>query len=166
MRGDDDVEHLRAIEELKYRYVRGLDLKDWDLFASTLAEDATASYSGGVVALSGRDAIVKYMRDNLGIETRITSHKVHHPEITLNDDGTASGVWALEDLVIDLDAGIRIEGCAYYDDSYVLNDGAWLIQATGYRRVYETLEPRTEGSVLTASWWATQGRSKLAPPPG
>lgn len=162
---DQDLSQVRAIEELKYRYMRGVDLKDWDVLSSTLAEDATASYSGGVVTLSGRDAIVKYMRDNLGSDTRITSHKVHHPEITLNEDGTASGVWALEDAVIDLDAGIRIEGAAYYDDLYVLKDGAWLIQATGYRRVYEALEPRSEGWVLTASWWSTQGMSKLAPPP-
>ena len=162
---DHDLSQVRAIEELKYRYLRGVDLKDWDVLSSTLAEDATASYSGGVVTLSGRDAIVKYMRDNLGSETRITSHKVHHPEITLSEDGTASGVWALEDVVIDLDDGIRIKGAAYYDDRYVLKDGAWLIQATGYRRVYEVLEPRGEGSVLTASWWSTQGMSKLAPPP-
>lgn len=163
--GGDRLLQVRAIEELKYRYFRGLDLKDWDLFASTLAEDATAAYSGGALTLSGRDAIVKYMRDNLGTENRITSHKVHHPEITVNDDGTASGVWGLEDIVLDLDAGIRIEGVAYYDDRYVLRDGAWLIHATGYRRVYEVLEPRVEGSVLTASWWATDGRSKLAPQP-
>lgn len=163
--GGDRLSEVRAIEELKYRYFRGLDLKDWDLFASTLAEDATAAYSGGALTLTGRDAIVKYMRDNLGTENRITSHKVHHPEITVNDDGTASGVWGLEDVVLDLDAGIRIEGVAYYDDRYVLRDGSWLIQATGYRRVYEVLEPRAEGSVLTASWWATDGRSNLAPQP-
>lgn len=162
---DRDLSQIREIEELKYRYLRAVDLKDWDLLASTLADDAKASYSGGVVTLVGRDAIVKYMRDNLGGESRITSHKVHHPEITFNEDGTASGVWALEDLVIDLDAGILIRGAAYYDDRYALKGGTWLIQMTGYRRVYETLEPRADGSVLTASWWATDGRSKLAPPP-
>lgn len=165
MTRDDGLAQIRAIEELKYRYLRGVDLKDWDLLASTLAEDATASYSGGVVTLSGRNAIVKYMRDNLGSETRLTSHKVHHPEIALGDDGTASGTWALEDLVLDLDTGARIEGSAYYEDRYVRNDTGWLIQATGYRRVYEVLEPRAEGSALTASWWSTQGMSKLAPPP-
>ena len=161
---DHDWSQVRAIEELKFRYVRGVDLKDWDLLASTLAEDARASYSGGVLTLSGRDAIVKYMSDNLGTENRLTSHKVHHPEITVNDDGTASGVWALEDVVLDLDSGMRIEGSAYYDDRYVLKDGAWLIQLTGYRRVYEVLESRPESSMLTASWWSTAGRSKLAPP--
>ena len=163
--GVGDWAHVRAIEELKYRYIRAVDLKDWDLLTSTLTDDAIASYSGGVVTLSGRDAIVKYLRDNLGSETRITSHKVHHPEIALNGDGSASGVWALEDVVLDLDSGFRIEGAAYYHDCYVLTDGAWLIRVTGYRLVYEVLEPRNETSALTASWWSTEGRSTLAPPP-
>ena len=35
--GGDRLLQVRAIEELKYRYFRGLDLKDWALFASTLA---------------------------------------------------------------------------------------------------------------------------------
>jgi len=161
----DTLLQVRAIEELKYRYLRGVDLKDWDVLASTLADDAVASYGGGVATLSGRDAIMKYLRDNLGPETRLTSHKVHHPEITIGDGDTASGTWALEDVVIDLDAGVRIEGSAFYDDRYVRKDGVWLIRETGYRRVYEVLEPRGEDSTLTAGWWSTQGRSKLTPPP-
>ncbi len=165
MSHDRDLAQIRAIEELKYRYVRGVDLKDWDLLAATLAHDAKASYSGGVLTLSGRDAIVKYMRDNLGSETRLTSHKVHHPEISVSHDGTASGVWALEDVVLDLDTGVRIVGSAYYEDAYVRTDSGWLIQSTGYRRVYEVLEPQVDGSTLTASWWSTDGRSNLAPPP-
>jgi hypothetical protein len=42
-------------------------------------------------------------------------------------------------------------------------DGRWLIKRTSYRRVFEELQPRgnVEGLQLTASWWATDGKSKL-----
>ena len=48
-------------------------------------------------------------------------------------------------------------------DEYVKRDDRWLIKRTSYRRVYEELQPRgnVEGLSLTASWWATDGKSKL-----
>src|ERR1044072_4734357 len=43
----DDLLTLRAIEQLKYRYLRTLDLKDWDAFAEVFEPDATGSYGAG-----------------------------------------------------------------------------------------------------------------------
>lgn len=36
----------RELEQLKYRYIRGIDTKDWDLVADTLCEDVVGSGAG------------------------------------------------------------------------------------------------------------------------
>lgn len=152
----------RAIAQLKYRYVRSLDTKDWDELVSLLTEDATASYGGGAYQRRGRDAIMEFLTTNMGSETLHTAHRVGQPEISVTGD-TAEGRWALTDTVIDMSLGIFISGAAFYEDTYVREDDAWLISSTGYRRLYEYLVPiaAMENFTLTASWWATDGRSEL-----
>ena len=160
----EDLLALRAIEELKYRYVRGLDLKLWDDIATLFVDDATASFGGGAVSLTGRDAILDFYRSTMESTSMLTSHKVHQPEITLAPDRTtATAMWALDDVVVHGEYGVTIRGSAFYEDRYVLQDGRWLIAHTGYKRVYEEIYPRAsvEGLRLTAEYWATDGRSKL-----
>ena len=114
-------------------------------------------------SFEGRDAIVDFLRRSMGAETFHSSHKMHHPEIDLTGPDSAKGVWALDDVVVDTQWNITIRGASFYDDEYVKRDGKWLIKRTSYRRVYEELQPRgnVEGLSLTASWWATDGKSKL-----
>jgi len=160
----NDLVEVREIEQLKYRYLRSVDLRLWEELAACLTEHATASYGGGAVRCDGRDAIVGFLRDRL--PTRIvTSHKCHHPEIELTSPERATGRWALDDVVIDQRFDVTIRGAAYYDDRYEKVDGTWLIAHTGYRRVYEELAPRPQpgdgGPTMTAHWWDTDGRSSL-----
>lgn len=43
----EDLVDLEAIKTVKYRYLRAVDLRDWELLASVLTEDATAAYAAG-----------------------------------------------------------------------------------------------------------------------
>jgi SnoaL-like domain len=54
-----------------------------------------------------------------------------------------------------------IRGASFYDDRYVKVDDGWRIQHTGYKRVFEEIEPRSPDVRMTASWWGTDGRSSL-----
>ena len=159
----EDLVEIEQIKRLKYRYLRCLDLKRWDELAETLATDVSASYSGGANAFDGRDAVLDFLRRALGSEDILTSHKCHHPEIDLTSATTATGTWALDDVVVLQPFELTVRGAAYYEDDYVKVDGAWCIARTGYRRIYEEVEPRSadRGLALTASWWATDGRSTL-----
>ena len=74
---------LEAIKRLKYRYLRCLDQKRWDELEGCLADDATASYGGGSVVLSGRAGIMEFLRSRMGATTMLTSHRCHHPEIDI-----------------------------------------------------------------------------------
>jgi hypothetical protein len=157
----DDLVEIEQIHQLKYRYVRFIDTKRWDELAGLFTEDVTASYGGGATTLEGRPAVMEFLSTAMADEAMLTSHKVHQPEITLTGPGSATGVWALDDVVILGSLGLTVRGASFYDDRYAKVDGAWLIAHTGYRRVYEEIEPRSPDVRLTASWWATDGRSSL-----
>jgi uncharacterized protein (TIGR02246 family) len=158
-----DLQELEAIKRLKYRYLRCLDQKLWDELADCFTEDARSSYGGGRYAFEGRDAILEFLRKAMGAPSFLSSHRVHHPEIELTGPASATGVWALEDTVIETRAGITIRGAAFYTDEYVKQDGAWRIRFTGYKRTYEEVESRRDrpGLRLTASWFEGDGRSEL-----
>lgn len=162
MRPEDLVE-IEAIKRVKYRYLRCLDQKLWDELVDVLTPDCVANYSGGAYSYSGRDAIIAFLRGAMGAETFLSSHRCHHPEIDLLSPTTATGVWALDDVVIMGDLDLTVRGAAFYTDGYVKADGRWRIDSTAYRRTYEEIQTRRDvpGLRLTASWWGTDGRSEL-----
>jgi len=137
-------EQIEAIKQLKYRYIRAIDQKLWDVMESCFTPDATSSYSGGKYAFDGRDAIMKFLTESMSRATFLSSHRVHQPEIELTSPTTATGIWALEDYVIDEQHGITIHGAAFYRDEYVKVGGAWKIKHTGYERTFEEMAPRKE----------------------
>jgi len=143
------------IKELKARYFRGLDTKDWVLFAGTLTDDIEGRYSGGQLSFDGKQPLVSFMQDNLSIGTVVTMHHGHHPEITIDDNGvSASGVWYLQDMVIDLVGKTRLYGAAIYKDEYRKTNGEWLISKTGYDRTFEFVEPLGDKHIVLQSMFA------------
>ena len=125
---------VREIENLKYRYLRALDTKDWTTFASTLTEDATGNY-GESLSFGNRDELVGYMEANVGPAV-ITEHRVTHPEIEISGD-TARGRWYLQDRVIVAEFSFMLIGAAFYDDTSRRTEDGWRISSTGYDRTYE-----------------------------
>lgn len=156
----DHLLTLEDIRQLKYRYLRSVDLKAWDELAGTLAVDAVADYGtpamGDRLLLTGRNAIVTFMRENLGPQL-ISVHAAGQPEIAVTGDH-ATGRWAFTDLIIATEYRLVIQGAAYYQDEYVRGeDGAWRISRTGYERTYEaqfSLDDLPKFRI-TANRWAT-----------
>jgi len=134
------LDEIEAIKQLKYRYFRYLDTKDWDGIRETLTEDATSAYDGGKYAFEGREAIVGFLRDALGNPKVVSRHHGHHPEIELTGETSAHGVWYLEDYVLFRETNVVVRGAAFYHDAYRKIAGRWLIAATGYERTYEIVE--------------------------
>jgi SnoaL-like domain len=147
-----DHDTLEELRQLKYRYLRTLDLKQWDDFAQTLAPDVQASY-GPTLRFDGRNAVVEFMRGSLG-PAIITVHYCHHPELTVAGD-TATGIWYLQDTVLITEHRMLLRGAAFYEDTYARGrDGRWRISRTGYVRSYESVETLGESWQLTANRWA------------
>ncbi len=150
-----DLEEIEAIKRLKYKYLRCLDLKLWKEMEDCFTENATSAYGDGKYSYSGRDQILGFLRQALG-HNMISMHQVHHPEIDLTSPTTATGVWALQDLVIETNANITIRGAAFYYDEYVKVGSQWKIKHTGYQRIFE--ETLSRGDIpslqLTENRWA------------
>lgn len=162
-----DLDGLIAVHEittLKHRYMRALDQKEWAELEACLTDDATASYGGGAYELGTRAEIMTFLRDVMGRTSLLSSHRATQPEIELVSSQEATGTWALQDVVIDLEHGVTIAGAAFYSDRYRRTGQGWRISHTGYKRTYEEIFPRAsiEWLQVTADWWATGGRSGLA----
>lgn len=153
-------EEVYAIQRLKYAYCRLLDTKDFAQMCSLMTDDVTVTYGGGAITLSGREAVQDYLSNAMGSKAMLSSHLVSHPEIDVDGD-CATGRWALQDVVILEDFGMAIRGASLYEDRYVRVDGRWLIKHTGYKRLYEEIAPRPEGTRTTAAWFGSDGRSSL-----
>jgi hypothetical protein len=151
-----DLQEIEAIKRLKYKYARCLDLKLWTELEECFAPDAACAYDSGKYSYAGRGQIMEFLRNALGPRSMISSHQVHHPEIDLTSPTTATGIWALEDTVIETNSNITIHGAAFYEDEYVKIGGQWKIKSTGYQRTFEEIMSRsdTPSLQLTANRWA------------
>lgn len=126
---------LEAIRQLKARYCRLLDTKDWtgwrQLFTDDFLSDTSAS--GGKV-IKGADEFVAFTRRSL--RTQATVHQVHAPEIALTSPTTARGVWALED-VVRFGPGVNLRGYGHYTETYEKVEDQWLIASSALTRLRE-----------------------------
>lgn len=133
------------IKELKARYFRALDTKDWALFGDCLTEDVEGRYSGGQLNFDAKEPLVNFMIEHLSAATLLTMHHGHHPELEIAENNLqATGVWYLQDMVIDLESKTRLYGAAIYQDEYRVEKGQWKISKTGYFRTFEFIEPLSD----------------------
>jgi uncharacterized protein (TIGR02246 family) len=127
----DDVE---AIRQLKARYFRTMDTKDWPAMRRVFTDDAVidTKASGGIV-IAGADQFMSFLQETLSAV--ITAHYGHMPEITVTSPSTASGIWALEDMLIWPD-GSRLHGYGHYHETYEKIEGMWLIRTSTLSRLH------------------------------
>jgi hypothetical protein len=129
------ADELEAIRQLKARYCRFLDTKDVESWRGVFTGDVVvtldmaASTAGAdpmtAPALEGVDNFVPMVMG--GLEKVATMHHCHTPEIALTSDTTATGIWAMEDLLI-FDDGRELHGAGHYHETYEKQDGTWRIK--------------------------------------
>lgn len=147
----DLVEKLAAIEEIKQvkrRYWRGVDDGDPDLVRSILAKDCVLDYRDCCV---DPESGIDYMPDlNMVLRGRdswpdgtdaiakkvVTVHQGNDPDITIESEDRASGIWAFTDrLFFPEGAPIsRFVGWGRYHETYIREDGAWKLLTTRITR--------------------------------
>jgi uncharacterized protein (TIGR02246 family) len=130
----DDIE---AIKQLKARYFRTMDTKDWKGMREVFADDVVVdtSASGGDV-VCGADEFMAFLEPVL--QDAITVHHGHMPEITITSPSTAVGIWALQDLIVWPD-GTHLQGYGHYHETYELVGGEWRIKSSTLTRLHLTV---------------------------
>ncbi len=132
---ESDLVEIEEIKQLKARYCRLLDTKDWAGWRAIFADDfhSDTSEAGGKV-IDGADEFVAFTRKSL--RNQATVHQVHAPEIEVTSPTTARGVWALED-VVRFGPGVNLRGYGHYTETYEKADGRWRIKASKLTRLRE-----------------------------
>lgn len=127
----DDIE---AIRQLKARYFRTMDTKDWGEMRQVFTEDVVmdTSEAGGNVS-QGVDAFMGFLEEAL--DGAVTVHQGHMPEIELTSETTATGIWALHDVVI-WPNGMRLDGYGHYHETYAKGDDGWRIASSKLTRLH------------------------------
>ncbi len=132
---------IEQIKQLKARYFRFMDTKDWVGLPTLFTADAQADYRLAMLdpadpvppletlaehQLSGRDAVIHYIRS--GLTPLVSVHKGYMGEVELAGTDTARGVWPMTDELFMKEGPIRfIRGQGHYHETYRIEDGAWRI---------------------------------------
>jgi len=151
------IHELLIIEEirtLKAKYCYYLDLKQWDAYAELFTLDAslitdTAVSSKGqdpksMPEIRGRQALRNMVSEFLA--DAVTVHQCHTPIIEITSSTTATGIWAMEDVV--KMSGYHLQARGHYREQYAIEDGRWRIASLHLTRtMMDTLEGGPQGPV-------------------
>ena len=136
------MDDLEAIKQLKGRYCRTMDTKDWAAMRQVFTDDVTmdTTQSGGNV-VTGADEFMAFLVPTIG--EVVTVHQCHTPEIDLTSPTEAAGIWAMEDLLRFPD-GTELHGFGHYTETYRKGDGGWRIASSTLTRLRMDITPPPE----------------------
>ena len=139
---------IEAIKQLKARYFRLLDSKDWAGWRQIFTDDLVSETDTAPPQPDGShrmppahpdaDAFVAFVSNLLG--DGVTVHHGHMPEIELTGPDTARGIWAMEDIVAF--PTMALHGYGHYHEEYRKVDGAWRIARLHLTRLRVDTVPR------------------------
>jgi hypothetical protein len=129
------LERLTIIEDIKQmraRFARCLDTKDWSGFAALWAPDATMDAreegeSGGLY--QGPENITAFI--SAALQHATTVHHLHAPEIEVLTATTARGIWAMEDRLRWPPGGpiTELTGYGHYNETYERLAERWVVKS-------------------------------------
>jgi uncharacterized protein (TIGR02246 family) len=128
---------IEQIKQLKARYFRLLDTKQWDAWGDVFTEDCHMQVELGRgdpdATWQGRKDIVESVQKTLA-DSR-TVHHGHMPEIELTGPTTARGIWAMYDYVTwGRDDDLKAYG--HYHETYEKEAGdRWRIKTLHLKRL-------------------------------
>ena len=127
-----ELADIEQIKQLKARYFRCMDTKDWTGFGQVFTKDAQLRWGEGEdEVFRGREQILESLAHIL--RDAITVHHGHMPEIEITGPGRARGVWAMFDRVEH--PKYLLVGHGHYTETYAVEDGEWRIATTHLTRL-------------------------------
>jgi len=120
-----DIEQIR---QLKSRYFRYLDTKNWAAWRTLFTDDMVAKVDDmdedRPNLADGGDEFVERVSGMLA--GTITVHHGHMPEITLTGPDGATGIWAMEDR-LEYPGELSVHGFGHYHETYRRSANGWQI---------------------------------------
>jgi SnoaL-like domain len=148
----DPVTKLLAIEDirqLKARYFRHMDLRDWDAMGQVFCREARfdcsegfgtrgldGAWRGPVAPVTvGRAPIMEWISSSFATTT--SAHHGHCHEIWIDSETEARGICSMEDFILDADRKtLLINAAGHYHEKYRIEDGEWRIAEVKLTRLF------------------------------
>ncbi len=149
---------IETIKQLKHAYFRCIDTANFEELATIFHPDVSLHFIGGLYEwkLEGRDEYLKALRSSFHRQA-IGHHNGHHPEIQLQSETEATGIWYLADNMWMLNLDFFTTGTAIYWDRYLKHEGRWTIKETRYERLYEMSRKLDEKPAVSSHYLAVHG---------
>lgn len=133
---------LEEIKKLKARYFYYLDHKDWDgwrnkVFVADCQWDVPEVQTEPVC---GIENVIKLARS--AVDGAVTIHHGHMPDIEMTSDSSATGIWAMEDIIyFSKDRLFQgryayLHGFGHYHEGYVRAAAGWRIKTMRLTRLH------------------------------
>jgi SnoaL-like domain len=126
---------LEALKRLKASYFYYMDTKAWDSWLDLFTPDVVLEWDLAVGTRGGNPPAQRcvgveeiqrrVVREYLDPSTSV--HQGHTPLLELRSETEATGVWAMEDVVIGRPGHPDIHGYGHYRETYRKVDGHWKI---------------------------------------
>jgi hypothetical protein len=143
MNTEERLEAIEDIKQLKARYFRCMDEKDWAGLEAVFAPDLEADFRDSTgtrdesLLTHGAALYVKNLAPIL--QNITTTHHGHTPEIEIVSPTSAKGIWAMEDLLwVHEGAPVpykKLQGFGHYHETYEKRDGKWVIKSIRLTRL-------------------------------
>jgi hypothetical protein len=132
---------IESIKQLKARYFRFMDLRDWDNLAQTMSQDIVFEHPT-IGLYRSRASVLAALKFRLE-KLKFTSHHGTMPEIQIHSRTEASGIWSLLSSVIQngepgKDSNALIIGHGRYFDQYRSENGQWRISSLRLEHLYKS----------------------------
>lgn len=135
-----DVASILEIHQLKARYFRLVDGKNWVDLAGIFTRDATLFFPENQDEPIAVDAGIPFIAEALA--GAVSIHHGHMPEIDIVSATEVRGIWAMEDRIFWPSGSTNplglesLHGYGHYHEQYRRIDGRWLIHSLKVTRLW------------------------------
>ena len=137
-----NLDEIELIKQLKARYFRHMDTRNWKELRKCFTADITATYDGpprlskgddpNEISCTGGDNLVAAI-SGLFVEAR-SVHQGYMPEIDLTSATTATGIWSMYDFIRSPKG--TFQGWGHYHEDYVKEASGWKIKKIKLTRLH------------------------------
>jgi ketosteroid isomerase-like protein len=139
----EKLEAIEAIRNLKARYFRLMDTKQWDALVEVFTADMQVLTPEGKSYAEGGATYAAALRSSL--EHAVSCHQGLMGEVEITDGNTARAIWGMQDVIAWEDRHPKtgwksIVGRGHYHETYRREDGEWRIATLTLTRLRLDIE--------------------------
>ncbi len=147
---EDGISEMLAreeIRELRYRYCRAIDARDFEAVEACFTPDVLIDY-GAVGKFESRDELLNMMRGYAESNAIIGLHTALNPIIEFTSSSSATVHWVSQFSSHDPDTGTSVKQSGTYTDQCVETKSGWQIKSAIYTMLFHNTQSSGRGSAV------------------